>query len=276
MIQDIFPHQFSNEYVDKSPNNDSVVLLFHGNKLLVKTINNELHYPRYSDFKAVDVKYIYLFKINEMEFFLAQTEKEITISDYHFESLSILRKATPKYLAFAGISAYHLARWYQDNRLCGRCGNKLEHASTERMLFCNNCKNSIYPKIAPVVIVAVTDGDRLLMTKYANRDYKKYALVAGFIEFGESAEETIKREVREEVGLGVKNITYYKSQPWGFSESLLLGYFAELGSDTAITMDTNELSEAVWVHRDEIEVEDDRLSLTNEMIRQFKNRKAQE
>ena len=136
---------------------------------------------------------------------------------------------------------------------------------------CASCGNTIYPRISPAAIIAVTDGDRLVLSKYAGRAYTRYALIAGFTEIGETAEQTVAREVMEEVGLKVKNIRYYKSQPWAFSGSLLLGFFAELdGEDESITLDTDELSEAGWFTKDEIELEDDNLSLTREMILKFK------
>ena len=128
----------------------------------------------------------------------------------------------------------------------------------------------VYPRINPAVIVGVTDGDRLLLTKYRGRAYKKYALVAGFTEIGESFEQTVAREVMEETGLKVKNIRYYKSQPWGFADNILAGYFCEVDGDPTIQMDQEELSVAEWFERDEIPVEPEDLSLTNEMIIHFK------
>ena len=128
-----------------------------------------------------------------------------------------------------------------------------------------------YPKISPAVIIAVTDGNRILMSKYAGREYKKYALLAGFNEIGETIEETVKREVMEEVGLQVKNITYYKSQPWSFSDTLLLGFFCELDGEDKITLDQEELALAQWFEREDIPVKEDDLSLTNEMMIAFKN-----
>lgn len=112
------------------------------------------------------------------------------------------------------------------------------------------------------------------MSKYAGRPYTNYALIAGFNEIGESAEQTVAREVMEEVGLKVKNIRYYKSQPWAFSGSLLLGFFCDLDGSDRITLDRNELAEAGWFKRDEIALTDDHLSLTREMIMQFKKRAA--
>ena len=136
---------------------------------------------------------------------------------------------------------------------------------------CPKCNALHYPKISPAVIVAVRNGDKLLMTKYAGRDYKKYALVAGFAEIGETIEETVKREVMEEAGLKVKNIQYYKSQPWSFTDTLLFGFYCEVDGDDSITMDEEELSVAEWLTRDEIPTEYDGISLTNEMIIRFKN-----
>ena len=128
-----------------------------------------------------------------------------------------------------------------------------------------------YPKICPAVIIGVTDGDRILMSKYAGRTYKKYALLAGFTEIGETVEQTVAREVMEEVGLKVKNIRYYKSQPWAFSDTLLMGFYCDLDGEDKITLDQDELALAEWFKRDEIPVEPSRDSLTNEMIIRFKN-----
>ena len=128
----------------------------------------------------------------------------------------------------------------------------------------------VFPVIAPAVIVGVTDGDRLLMTKYAGRAYKGWALIAGFCEIGETAEETVKREVMEEVGLKATNIRYYKSQPWGIESDLLLGYYCDVTGQREIRLDENELAAARWIRRDEIGDEDRNVSLTAEMIMHFK------
>ena len=167
------------------------------------------------------------------------------------------------------MTAWHLHIWYDSNRFCGHCGARTVHDEKLRMLKCPECGNQIFPKICPAIICAVTDGDRLLLTKYAGRSYKHYALIAGFCEIGETAEETVRREVMEEAGIRVKNIRYYKSQPWGIDSDLLLGFFCELDGDATLTPDYSELSTAVWKRRDEIEMPGDFRSLTNTMIRAF-------
>ena len=143
-------------------------------------------------------------------------------------------------------------------------------------MFCPVCGQRIYPRIAPAVIVGVTDGDRIMMTRYAGRAYKGHALIAGFCEIGESVEETVRREVMEEVGLRVKNIRYYRSQPWGFAFNLLMGFYCEVDGDTRVTMDEEELSVAKWVDARDIGQEERNLSLTADMIMHFKECRLEE
>ena len=108
-----------------------------------------------------------------------------------------------------------------------------------------------------------------MITKYRN-GYSHNALVAGFSEIGETLEETVAREVMEEAGVSVKNIRYYKAQPWGMAQDLLAGFFCEADGDGEIHMDEKELKYADWVKREDIELQPNNLSLTNEMMRVFK------
>ena len=109
-----------------------------------------------------------------------------------------------------------------------------------------------------------------MISTYADRPYKGRALLAGFCEIGETPEQTVVREVQEEVGLRVKNIRYFDSQPWGFDSNLLLGYYCEVDGDISITMDETELATARFVKRDKIEEDKNLLSLTATMIDRFR------
>ena len=122
------------------------------------------------------------------------------------------------------------------------------------------------------MIVGVINGDSLLITRYRN-GYGHNALVAGFTEIGETLEQTVEREVMEEAGIHVKNIRYYKSQPWGMAQDLLAGFYCEVDGESEIRMDENELKYAEWVARDEIILQPNKLSLTNEMMTVFKEGK---
>lgn len=272
MIQDIYPKVYHNEYQETVPTENDFVLIFRKNTVLVRFHEGKLRYPVFRETQNISCSYYYLFSIDNLRYFLARPlESMITLDGYSYENVSVFRTAPSRHTAFAGITGHHLFNWYQTNQFCGRCGSTLVPDHKERMLFCPECNNMVYPRISPAVIVCVINGDKILMSKYAGRAYTKYALIAGFTEIGESAEQTVKREVMEEVGLKVKNIRYYKSQPWAFSGSLLLGYFAELDGDDTITLDKTELSEAGWFSREEITIEDDHVSLTREMIGLFKS-----
>ena len=140
------------------------------------------------------------------------------------------------------------------------------------MMHCPQCNVMEYPVLSPAVIVGVTHNDRLLLTKYEGRSFKRYALIAGYAEIGETIEETVHREVMEEVGLKVKNIRYYKSQPWSFSGTLLFGsFFCDLDGNDEITLDTTELSTARWFKREDIPADGENTSLTREMMLYFKS-----
>lgn len=292
MIQDIYPKIFHNEFHDIAPEENDFILIFHKSKVLIRFQDDKLRYPSRQEFESraeypsgntcpVSAKYTfhYLFSIDENKYFLAypdspalilQEVPPVSLPGYTYEDVRIFRTALSKHTSFAGITAHHLFGWYQANRFCGRCGHPMSTDHKERMLFCPKCRNMVYPRISPAVIVGIINGNKILMSKYAGRAYSNYALIAGFVEVGENVEQTIKREVMEEVGLKVKNIRYYKSQPWAFSGSLLMGFFCDLDGSDQITLDTSELAEAGWFARDEISLEDDSVSLTREMILRFK------
>lgn len=270
MIQDIAPYRFDNQFRNEAPHADSFVISINDGKVLLSEEKTEI-FPKFGQIEDIINDYKYLFSIDNSTFYLS--EDPIFLKGYDYVSKDTFRELKPKHMAFAGVTAYHIKKWYDNNKFCGYCGNKLFHDNKQRMLKCNSCGSTVYPRIDPAVIVGVTNGDKLLLTRYNNRPYKRYALIAGFNEVGESLEETVKREVMEEAGLKVKNIRYYKSQPWGFADDILMGYFCEVDGDDTITMDEEELSEAVWVERDEISVEYEDLSLTNEMIVLFKEGK---
>ena len=136
-------------------------------------------------------------------------------------------------------------------------------------MVCPSCGKTFYPRIMPAVIVGVKNGDKLLLTRYRT-GFRYNALIAGFTEIGETMEETVQREVMEEAGIRVKNIHYYKSQPWGTANDILLGFYCDVDGDDRITMDPEELKYAEWVQREDIVLQPGEFSLTNEMMKRFK------
>ena len=268
MLHEIQPRNYDNAFRQETPDAESLILFIKDNTVLVKETEDGIAFPAFAELEPHAASYIYLFSIDSTKFFLAAPIAPQ--GNYAYRDMMEFRSKKPKYLSFAAATACHLYNWYSKNRYCGRCGSDLVHDTKERMMRCENCGNMIFPKISPAVIVGITDGDRILMTKYTGRLYKRYALVAGFTEIGEPIEETVRREVLEEVGVRVKNVRYYKSQPWPFSDSLLMGFFCDLDGSDAITLDETELECAEWIHRKDIDVEPDGISLTNEMMVYFK------
>lgn len=271
MIHEIAPEILDNQYRRENIQDDSSIMLFFEGRLLLSTKNGQISYPRYAQVKNKIGRYVYLFSLSGRGYFLA--EPLFTETEYEgFQAVTAiqLRDKQPVSEAFAGMTALHLYRWYASVQFCGCCGNRAKHDENQRMMRCPTCGNLMFPKISPAIIVAVTDGERLLLTKYAGRKTAAYALVAGFIEIGETAEECVAREVFEETGLHIKDIRYYGSQPWGFDGNLMLGYTAQLDGTHEIELDQNELATAVWLKPEEIPDIADYSSLTREMIRRFK------
>ena len=266
MIQDIFPHILYNQYDPKAiaMENDRV-LLFRNQELL---LHEDGGIPRVQELGQRD--YTYLFTVDEERYFLASPVQALP-EGFSFRDVKQLRReqVLPKHQIFAILTGKHLSDWYRDTRFCGRCGGETIHHPTQRARKCPSCGYTAYPRIMPAVIVGVKNGDKLLLTRYRT-GFAYNALIAGFTEIGETAEQTVQREVMEEAGIRVKNIRYYKSQPWGIANDLLLGFFCELDGDETIHMDENELKYAQWVPRDEIQLQPDDFSLTNEMMTRFK------
>ena len=274
MIHDIDPRVFDNMFENRRAEPEDLFLAYQGNSVLVREGKDKLWYPSFADYSEshpnLSEEAQFLFTIDELNYFLVEEDSLDELPGWVYVSSNRFRSEKKYWRSFAGVIGLQLNRWYADHKFCSRCGESLKRSEKERMLYCPSCGLTVYPTISPCVIVAVHDGDRLLMTKYANREYSNYALIAGFNEIGESLEQTVHREVMEEVGLLVKNVSYYKSQPWPFTDTLLAGFFAELDGSDSICLDENELAVGVLIPRDEIPEPDSNISLTAEMINVFR------
>ena len=285
MIQDIYPHKLDNHFdTNAKPDNSSIVLYFTKEGVLhklssYKDYENYLFFPTIQDFIKEDSTFpfekdtlTYLFSVDDTHYFLLEKEPAQLPKNFIFTPIRKLRTKDvhPKHRIFAAITGFQLSNWYKNNRFCGCCGNKPVHSTTERALTCPSCGHIIYPRIVPAVIVGICNGDKILVTKYRT-GFAHYALVAGFTEIGETLEETVQREVLEETGLRVKNIRYYKSQPWGIVDDILAGFYCDVDGETDIHMDESELKLEEWKTREELELQPDDFSLTNEMMLMFKN-----
>lgn len=271
MIQDIEPHKFDNAFSMRKPKEEDYALYFVKNQALLKRDQDHYEIPTFGDLAGISYKDAeFVFSIDDRAYFLVWGLDEAKDDTYEFKNTRFFRSMEPMHQGFAGITASQIWRWKESRQFCGRCKSRMERSKTERAMVCPACGMTEYPKISPAVIVAITNGDKLLMSRYVDSPYKGYALIAGFVEIGESFEATVRREVMEEVGLNVKNIRYFKSQPWAFSDTEMIGFFAELDGDDKITLQEDELSEAGWYTRDEIPDDELRISVGTEMKLAFK------
>lgn len=279
MIQDITPHRYDVSYQRPKVKDNDIMLIYGKDGLLCRIKDNQITYPSVKEvaevYPEICKKARYLFCIDEQNYFELPQTKIPEFGKWTCLSMEKLRYVRPIWKVYAGITGFQMHKWYAEHQYCGCCGSKMEESGEERALRCTKCGKLIYPSISPSVIVGIMNGDRILMTKYSHSHsrYRKYALVAGYVETGESLEDTVRREVMEEVGLHVKNIRYYKSQPWSFTDTLLVGFFCEVDGDDKIIMDEEELSAAEWFDRDHLPIEhsEAEISLTGEMIEAFQN-----
>ncbi len=165
--------------------------------------------------------------------------------------------------------ASQLVDWYEGHRFCGACGARTVHHDNERTLVCVACSQHFFPRISPCVIMLVTKGEQMLLARSSRHKAKFYSCLAGFIEIGETPEETVHREVKEEVNLEVKNIRYVSSQSWPFPSQLMLGFLAEYAGGE-IVPEPSEIDDAQWYDIDSLpSVPSEKISVAGKLICTF-------
>ena len=281
MIHEIAPHIFNNEFKVVDPKATDFVIRYDGAKTLLKKVDAGFAIPRVGELLALEGKTLadfeghYLFSIDDTAFFLDDSvaakpaDTVATPEGYEFMGCRTFRTMNPVE-RMGGATAVHIAHWESLNKFCGKCGNVTIRGDHERSIVCPKCGNVVYPRISPVVIVAVRNGDKLLMAHNIDNPNPRLFLISGFVEVGESLEQAVHREVMEEAGLRVKNIRYFSSQPWAFSDSLIAGFTAELDGDDTIRMQKEELSEAMWVKREDIPEYETDVSISCCLIEDFR------
>ncbi len=161
--------------------------------------------------------------------------------------------------------AMHACDWLTTSKFCGRCGTPAKRKESERSMECPACGLTTYPRISPAIITLVRKGDLALLASNAKFPGVFYSTLAGFADIGESLEETLVREVKEETGVNVKNVRYFGSQPWPFPNSLMIGFTAEWESGE-IVIDPNELADAKWFAADALPAIPPPLSIARRLI----------
>lgn len=272
MIQEILPHHFDNHFLaDKRVENNDFILHFKDNTLLMKIEGESFKLPQQSDFRNItdssDVTF--LFTLNHVSGFILWDEAQTNEGQFEYKEISFFRTIPQKEIGWISVVGLHLRNWYIEHRFCGKCGARTYHKPDERALTCPDCHTHFFPKISPAIIVAIISKDKILLARNANFAAGWYSLIAGYVDVGEMLEETVIREVKEEVGLDIKNIRYYKSQPWPLSGSLMIGYIAEADENQPIVTDDKEIVEAAWFSRDNLPNHPTNASVGGELIEKF-------
>lgn len=164
--------------------------------------------------------------------------------------------------------AVHLVHWDRNHRFCSRCGHPIGDRQDVRAKGCSRCGLLVFPRISPAVIVLVRKKDEILLARSGRFEKGLYSVLAGFVEPGETLEAAVSREVREELGVSISDITYFGSQPWPFPDSLMIGFTAE-HAEGDISIDGVEIVDAGWFKVDNLPKIPDRISIARRLIDSF-------
>ena len=272
MIHEIFPHRFNNHYLaNKNIGEKDFILHYHGNSLLLKTKGDEFEIPQKHNFSEISdkIQHTFLFTFNDVPCFLIWDKLKANTPHFIYKEINFFRTARQQEIAWISIAGFHLMNWYLQNKFCGKCGARTLQKTDERAIVCPGCNTVVFPKISPAVIVAIICNNKILLARNSNFAGDWYSLIAGSVDVGESLEETLTREVKEEVGLDIKNIRYYKSQPWPLSGSMMIGFIAEADENQPISIDNKEIAEAAWFTRGNLPKHSLNISIAGEMIEKF-------
>ncbi|OEC94928.1 MULTISPECIES: NAD(+) diphosphatase [Methanobrevibacter] len=244
---------------EMTPADDDYIFIFNHDRELYLNKDKQLA----NSLDDFDVNFcLYIGKYNNKKAFVAN----VNTSDSFYQLMEVYEFNKSLYLM--GGKAVLVNDWYISHQYCGRCGTKTQIDEKDMMLKCPECGQNHYPRIAPAIIVAIRKGEELLMANHSYHETIRYALIAGFVEPGESIEEAVKREVSEEVGIEIKNLEYKRSQSWPFPNSLMVGFTAEYENGD-IKVDGDEILKAKWFKKDEIIRYDSDISISDWLIQDF-------
>jgi len=249
--------------------------VFHEDKMLVKINRDSVSVPFIDSLSTIHLKPSWKMNLNRFgkdPCYAAIVDGNGWIGrDMEFRGLrGLFGQLDESFFGMAG-RALQLVRWDHTHQFCSRCGSRADTRNEEGAQICESCGYLCYPRISPAVIVAVLKGDRLLLAHNRRFPGKRYSVLAGYVEVGETLEDCVKREIREEVGIEVQNIRYFGSQSWPFSGSLMVAFTAAYaGGD--ISVDNSEIEHAGWYPADALPEIPDKVSIARQLIDWFAGR----
>lgn len=258
---------------DESP--EALWFVYHQHRLLVKTGTNGYRIPQLQDLKNFGSSLIhkqFLGSLNEIQCYAAELETDDHLAgEFALKSLrELFFGQIEEELVWIAGQANQLIDWNRNHQFCGKCGRATEDGHDERSKVCLHCQLINYPRVSPAVIVAVVKEDKILLGNNARFKSGYYSVLAGFVEPGENLEECVAREIKEEVGISVKNIRYFDSQPWPFPNSLMVGFVADYAGGE-INTDNTEIRHAAWFGADNLPSIPPRITIARQLIDWFLN-----
>ena len=245
---------------------------FVDNKLLVRlegTVSQIPHIISLSEIGLIPVQTQYLGTLDDQPCYCAQLPKDTIAPDgMTLKGLRELYGTLDEDLFALSGRAIQIVEWDRTHQYCGHCATPTTQLSHERAKRCPKCGLVNYPRLSPAIIVLVSRGEELLLARAHRFPTGMYSILAGFVEPGESLEETVVREVREEVGIEVKDIRYFGSQPWPFPNSLMIGFTATYASGD-IAVEPQELVDAAWFSKYNLPLIPPKLSIARKLIDWF-------
>ena len=258
-----YPEKFTGE---------KTVLVYHDMEILVEKNREKNILPGYIKISAyydLSVSPVPLGIMDGVFYSAIHVDDKTDIpDDTEFINVRFLYRTTDEDLfSLAGLGR-QLADWDRTFRFCGRCGTRTENLPEERAKLCPFCGHISYPRISPAVICSVKKGNEILLARGVRFTQKVYSVLAGFVEPGETLEETVSREIMEETGISVKDIKYFGNQPWPFSSSMMIAFTAEYESGE-IKIDEKEILDAAWYSQDNLPMLPSPYSIARRLIKDF-------
>jgi NAD+ diphosphatase len=278
MLRESIYKRYNPDVKHDHENSHAYWFIFNSDKLLINP-KKDIKIPFIEDPKVLDISLIrthYFGTLDGHPCICTEVSSETNAFDgMIFEDLRGLYDVLDEDLYLLAGRAIQIINWDKNHRFCGKCGTLTEILDDEMAKICPECGFINYTRISPAVIIAIIKNGKILMAKHSYGLKNRYALIAGFIEAGETLEEGVKREIMEEVGLKVKNIKYFGSQPWPFPNSLMIGFTAEYDGGE-INVDGKEIVDAKWFDVDEVIPMPSKISISSELIEWYTEKYSSE
>ena len=246
--------------------------IFRRSRLLVQIADAIATLPELTAPKDLGLTIIrrqYLGTFNGQHCFSAEVgEEDDPPEGWVFESLRRLFGQLPEELFWVTGAAVQIVDWDRTHQYCGRCGEQTGDHPRDRAKECPSCGLISYPRISPAIIVLIEKDDEILLARSLRHPLGLYSVLAGFVEAGETLEATIIREIKEEVGLEIKDIRYFGSQPWPFPNSLMIAFTCTYAAGE-INIDEEEMADAGWYQPENLPLIPPRISIARHMIDWF-------